>query len=190
MLAAASNKASEALSHMPSSQRWGCPVRHITLTSANPDPTLHTPHATPEPQTRTPERQITFISGDTSVGSDNDRALTSILGDNWRELTQQDAPVWEDGCSRYDPPSSRQPLPPTRTLACFPSPSNRPHVARPLPSASISLFLCFLPAFHAAHARATLCVCAPVCLCVGSAASGVTNTRQRGQERCRKNPTG
>jgi len=44
--------------------------------------------------------RITFISGDTSVGSDNDRALTSILGDNWRELTQQDAPVWEDGGSR------------------------------------------------------------------------------------------
>ena len=43
---------------------------------------------------------MTFISGDTSVGTDNDRMLRSILGENWRELTGQDKPVMEEGGSR------------------------------------------------------------------------------------------
>ena len=43
---------------------------------------------------------MTFISGDTSVGTDNDRMLRSILGENCRELTGQDKPVMEEGGSR------------------------------------------------------------------------------------------
>ena len=43
---------------------------------------------------------MTFISGDTSAGTDNDCMLRSILGENWRELTGQDKPVVEEGGSR------------------------------------------------------------------------------------------
>ena len=45
---------------------------------------------------------MTFISGDTSAGTDNDCMLRSILGENWRELTGQDKPVVEEGGSRGD----------------------------------------------------------------------------------------
>ena len=44
--------------------------------------------------------KITFISGDTAVGSDNDKTLGVIMGDNWRELTRQDDPAFEEGGSR------------------------------------------------------------------------------------------
>ena len=66
----------------------------------NPNPyTLH-PH--PEHRCLDPatSAKVTFISGDTSVGTDNDRMLQSILGENWRELTGQDKPVMEEGGSR------------------------------------------------------------------------------------------
>jgi hypothetical protein len=46
--------------------------------------------------------QVTFISGDVSEGSENDKRLISILGANWRELTRQDEPIYEEGGSRYD----------------------------------------------------------------------------------------
>ncbi len=45
---------------------------------------------------------MTFISGDVSEGSENDKRLISILGANWRELTRQDEPIYEEGGSRYD----------------------------------------------------------------------------------------
>ena len=44
-------------------------------------------------------KKVVFIYGDVSDGSDNDRIMRKIIGDDWKELTGATMPVLKPGCS-------------------------------------------------------------------------------------------
>jgi len=50
--------------------------------------------------------KMIFLTGDTSVGSKNDKILTEVMGPKWRELSGVDQPVLVKGCAAaFDPVS-------------------------------------------------------------------------------------